>query len=293
MKPYWLKTRLPSGETSRDMDRLLARLGLHTVCASAKCPNLGECWGHGTATFMILGDVCTRHCRFCAVRSGNPGGDVDAAEPDRIAQAVLELKLRHVVVTSVDRDDLPDLGTGQFACTIRAIRQAAPHARIEVLIPDFAARPELLRLIADAGPDIIAHNLETVEALTPAVRDLRANYRSSLRVLEMLRDRGQSRFSEAESRYSPLTKSGLMLGLGETQEQVVQTLRDLRSVGVSIVTIGQYLPPRRSSFPVAEYVPPEQFAEYGRIARELGFAAVASAPLVRSSYHAADVALAF
>jgi lipoic acid synthetase len=302
-KPDWLKTRLPAGETSRDMDRLLSDLKLHTVCASARCPNLGECWGAGTATFMILGDTCTRHCRFCAVRSGSPGGALDDTEPQRVAQAAVRLKLRHVVVTSVDRDDLSDLGAGHFARTVAALRRAAPAVRVEVLIPDFAARSELLQQVVNAGPDIIAHNLETVEELTPKVRDHRAGYQLSLRTLEMLSSKfrdspgfpkrkspGRSPISQGCPRISPVTKSGIMLGLGETREQVLQTLRDMRSVGVSIVTIGQYLQPRRTCLPVREYVTPKQFAEYGRIARALGFAAVASAPLMRSSYHAADIA---
>jgi lipoic acid synthetase len=280
-KPAWLKTRLPSGAATREVDELLGRLRLNTVCASARCPNLGECWGRGTATFMILGDTCTRHCRFCAVKTGNPEGILDPTEPERVAAAAEQLKLSYVVITSVDRDDLPDSGAGQFRATIAAVRRAAPSARIEVLIPDFSGRDEPLATVAQARPDLLGHNLETVEALTPEVRDPRAGYQRSLSVLR-----------RAKSVNPQLvTKSGIMVGLGETPEQVCQALCDLRASRVDIVTIGQYLSPTRRNLPVREYVPPERFAAYESRARALGFDAVFSGPLVRSSYHAEDVAV--
>jgi len=293
-KPPWLKTRLPTGAVYRDVDRVLGRFHLNTVCSSARCPNLGDCWGRGTATFMILGDVCTRHCRFCAVKTGNPQAALDANEPERIAQAVAQLNLRYVVLTSVDRDDLPDSGAGQFARTIRAVREWSDRSdksdlsdpgrtrRIEVLVPDFDGAPQAMEAVAAARPDVLGHNLETVEALTPSVRDPRAGYRRSLEVLRRAKELNPNQ----------LTKSGIMVGLGETAEQAVQTLRDLRAVSVDIVTIGQYLRPTRRNLPVIEYVRPEQFAEYARIGRELGFRAVFSAPLVRSSFHA-DEAVSF
>jgi lipoic acid synthetase len=305
-KPSWLKAKLPTGSTYQTVDRLLGSLQLNTVCSSARCPNLGDCWGRGTATFMILGNVCTRHCGFCAVRTGSPGGKVDATEPGRIAEAVAQLALRYVVITSVDRDDLPDLGAGQFACTIEAIRRtakgggekgneevsrdspvpdprpltpASPGPGIEVLIPDFNARSDLLSQVVSAAPTVLGHNLETVEELTPEVRDPRASYRTSLEVLRRAKELNPGQ----------TTKSGIMVGLGETRAQVIQTMRDLRASQVDVVTIGQYLRPARRNLPVREYVTPEQFAEYARLGRELGFRAVFSAPLVRSSFHAEEV----
>jgi lipoic acid synthetase len=285
-KPTWLKTRLPTGAVYRDVDRILGELHLNTVCASARCPNLGDCWGRGTATFMILGDTCTRHCRFCAVRTGNPHGALDADEPQRIAQAVAGLNLRYVVLTSVDRDDLPDLGASQFARTIQAIRspqsairnpQSAPG--IEVLLPDFGGAWHALAAVVAERPTVLGHNLETVEELTPEVRDPRASYRRSLEVL--------SRAKELNPKQT--TKSGLMVGLGETSEQVLGTLRDLRAQQVDVVTIGQYLRPAPRNLPVRRYVTPEQFAEYARLGRAMGFRAVFSAPLVRSSFHAEEM----
>jgi lipoic acid synthetase len=284
-KPAWLRTRLPAGDVYRDVDRVLGDLALNTVCSSARCPNLGDCWGRGTATFMILGDTCTRHCGFCAVRTGNPHGALDATEPERIAQAVAQLKLRYVVLTSVDRDDLPDLGASQFVRTIHSIRGLSDRSDrtpgIEVLIPDFAARPELLALVNAAAPTVLAHNLETVEELTPEVRDPRASYRRSLEVLRRVKELNPNQ----------TVKSGLMLGLGETAEQVIRTLRDLREQQVDIVTIGQYLRPTPRNLAVRDYVAPEQFTEYARLGRAMGFRAVYSAPLVRSSFHAEEVRL--
>lgn len=278
---------MPTGAVYRDVDRILGDLRLNTVCSSARCPNLGDCWGRGTATFMILGDICTRHCRFCAVKTGNPQGALDAGEPGRIAQAVAQLNLRYVVLTSVDRDDLPDSGAGQFAAAIRAIRGRSDRPDlgrtpgIEVLLPDFDGAPHALASVVAERPTVLGHNLETVEALTSEVRDSRAGYRRSLEVLRQAKELNPNQ----------LTKSGIMVGLGETAEQVVQTLRDLRAVSTDIVTIGQYLRATLHNLPVTEYVRPERFTEYARIGRELGFRKVFSAPLVRSSFHA-DEALA-
>jgi lipoic acid synthetase len=284
-KPSWLKTRLPSGEVYRNIDRLLGSLRLNTVCSSARCPNLGDCWGRGTATFMILGNVCTRHCRFCAVKTGNPHAELDATEPERIAEAVARLKLRYVVLTSVDRDDLPDLGAGRFARAIQAIRDSRPGSdpspHVEVLIPDLQARRELLALVIAAAPLVLGHNLETVEALTSTVRDHQASYARSLEVLRLAKELNPGQ----------TTKSGIMLGLGETREQVIRTMRDLREVQVDVMTIGQYLRPSHANLPVVEYVPPEQFTDYARTGRELGFRAIFSAPLVRSSFHAEQFGL--
>jgi lipoic acid synthetase len=285
-KPPWLRTRLPSGPEFDRVNERLRRHGLNTVCSTARCPNLHECWGRGTATFMILGDTCTRHCRFCATgvvggvgqvrRVGQPGED----EPERVAAAVAELGLRHVVLTSVDRDDLPDCGAGIFASTVRQVRQVGPGIRVEVLAPDFCGSEELIRRVSDAGPDVYGHNVETVERLTPDVRDPRASYRRSLEVLATVR------------RTAPetTTKSGLMVGLGETDDEVYATMRDLRQAGCDIITIGQYLQPDRRCLAVQRYVEPERFAEYERQAPAVGFRAAFCGPLVRSSYHAEDVA---
>lgn len=273
-KPDWLKIRLHRNDTFAEVDRIVRRHSLHTICSSGMCPNKAECWSRRTATFMILGEVCTRNCRFCATRSGRPLPP-DPSEPQNVAQSVALMSLRHAVVTSVTRDDLPDGGAEHWAATVKAVREANPSATIEILIPDMDARCELLDIIADAGADITGHNIETVERLTPAVRS-RAGYRKSLATLEYLSRRGQT------------TKSGLMVGLGEREEEVLQTLRDLRSAGVSIVTIGQYLQPTAQHYPVAEYVTPERFEQYRQAALAEGFGYCASAPLVRSSYLAEE-----
>jgi len=269
--------RLPVGETAMAVGKRLRRLSLHTVCEEARCPNQGECWGAGTATVLILGDTCTRSCRFCAVTSGHPGGAVDPDEPRRVAESVRDAGLSYVVLTSVDRDDLPDGGAGQFAATIRALRQAVPGIRVEVLVPDY--RDERLALVADAVPEVLAHNIEVVRRLTPSVRDRRASYDGSLETL-----RQASRL-----RSGMLTKSSIMLGLGETADEVRECLVDLRGAGVRLVTIGQYLQPTRRNLPVQRYVPPEEFAALEGEARALGFDFVASGPLVRSSYRAAEL----
>lgn len=262
----------------------LGRLGLNTVCTSARCPNLAECWNQGTATFMILGSICTRSCRFCSVarrsvRTGNPQKGVDADEPKRVASAARELGLRYVVVTSVDRDDLADLGATAFADTARELKKNNAGLRVEVLTPDFAGREELIGQVAEAGPDVFGHNIETVERMTPAVRDPLASYRRSLAVLASVK-RAAPRM---------LTKSGLMVGLGETDAEVEATMLDLHAAGCDIVTVGQYLQPARKCLPVQRYVEPERFQVWENQARAMGFRAAACGPLMRSSFHASEL----
>ncbi len=278
--PPWLKVSVPSGEKVSRIRRTCAERGLHTVCASARCPNLGECWGAGTATFMILGGQCTRGCRFCSVPSAARPPAPAPAEPGLLAQTVAELGLRYVVLTTVCRDDLPDQGAGHIAACIAAVKDLAPEIRVEILLQDFAAEPAPLRTVLAASPDVIGHNLETVERLTPAVRDGRCGYRLSLQALAALR---------ALAPKTPL-KSSLMLGLGETDDEVLAALRDLRSAGVELVTIGQYLRPTAASrhVPVVRYVTPEEFAAWAGRAKDMGFTHAACGPFVRSSYHAAE-----
>jgi lipoic acid synthetase len=271
--------KLPSGEVFEEVAGWLGRYRLHTVCTSARCPNLSECWNRGTATFMILGDTCTRHCGFCSVKTGNPRGEVDDDEPRRVAEAAKELGLKYVVLTSVDRDDLEDLGAGVFARTVAAVRRMAPDAKVEALTPDFGAKRGLVRQVVEAGPDVFGHNIETVERLSPEVRDRRASYRMSLEVLRLVK----------EPAPDMLTKSGLMTGLGETDEEVEQALADLRSVGCDIVTIGQYLQPDRRCLPVHRYVEPARFESWQKQARDMGFRGAFCGPLVRSSYMAETV----
>ena len=256
---------------------LVGDLGLHTVCKSARCPNQHECWGRGTATLMILGNLCTRACRFCAIPAGRPQG-LDVDEPRRVAAAALQMKLRHAVLTSVARDDLPDGGSGMFADCIRAIREVLPAASIEVLTPDFQGRPEQIDTVLAARPDVFNHNLETVKRLQAVIRP-QASYGRSLAVLQRA----------AQSPDAPAVKSGLMLGLGETDEELVEALHDLHAAGVRLLTLGQYLQPTRHHREVARYVPPEDFERFGRLACEMGFKGVASGPLVRSSYRAEDL----
>ncbi|MBM3463859.1 MAG: lipoyl synthase [Armatimonadetes bacterium] len=277
-KPEWLKVRAPGGDSYRSLKELLRGLTLHTVCEEAHCPNVGECWGGGTATVMLLGDVCTRGCRFCAVKTGNPRGVLDRDEPRKVAEALERLGLKYVVLTSVDRDDLHDGGAGHFAQTIREIKARTPEMIVEVLIPDFRADFEALRTIVGAAPDVVAHNVETVERLTPGVRDRRAPYGQSLEVLRRLKALNPETY----------TKSSVMLGLGETREEIVRTLHDLRTVGVDVLTLGQYLRPTEKHLPVVEYVTPAQFDEYRLIGESMGFMYVASGPLVRSSYRAGE-----
>lgn len=284
-KPPWLKVGLPTGPKVAELRALVDGLGLHTVCQEALCPNLGECWGHGTMTIMILGEVCTRACKFCAVHTGNPRGRLDPEEPRRVAEAVKRLRLGYVVLTSVDRDDLKDGGAGQFAATVRAIKAAWPKARVEALTPDFQGDLEAVRTVLDSGLDVFAHNLETVRRLTPRVRDPRAGYDQSLKVLRFARDYRE------EKGLSYLTKSSLMVGLGETDEELKEAMRDLREAGVEVLTLGQYLRPTRHHLPVARYATPEDFARYREWGLEMGFLEVFSGPLVRSSYRAERVFL--
>lgn len=275
-KPGWLKIRLHRTAEYAAVQQIVRDHALHTICSSGMCPNKAECWSRRTATFMILGEVCTRGCRFCATRTGRPLAP-DAGEPDRVAESVRLMQLKYVVVTSVTRDDLPDGGAAHWAATVRAIRSQNPDAVIELLIPDFDARPDSIDTVVASKPDIIGHNIETVERLTPVVRS-RATYRTSLETLRYLGGCGA------------VTKSGLMVGLGESDEEVLQTLRDLRDAGVRIVTLGQYLRPTMEHYPVAAYITPEKFDWYKEQALRMGFSYCASAPLVRSSY-LADEAL--
>lgn len=271
-KPSWLRVKLPTGENYKMVRSLVDEHKLHTICESGNCPNMGECWGEGTATFMILGNICTRSCGFYAVATGKPDA-VDEFEPGRVAHSVKTMKVKHAVITSVDRDDLKDGGSLIWAQTVRAIRQQSPGTTLETLIPDFAGKWENLQNIIDVAPEIVSHNLETVRRLTKEVR-IQAKYDRSLEVLFRLKKGGMR------------TKSGIMLGLGETHEEIIETLEDLRAVDVDIVTLGQYLQPTAKHLPIAEFVTPERFAEYKDYALKLGFRYVESGPLVRSSYHA-------
>jgi lipoic acid synthetase len=278
-KPSWIKVRLPSNPVFFSTKALISDLRLHTVCESAQCPNRWECWSQGTATFMIAGDRCTRACGFCAVTTAKPFA-LEEDEPQRVAEAVMRMKLKHVVITAVARDDLKDGGANHFARVIAAIQKMDPSIIIEVLVPDFHADDSCIQIVLDARPDIYNHNMETVERLTPLVRS-RAKYRTSLQVLR--------RAKELPSRGRGIvTKSGIMLGLGETEPEVFQTMDDLREVGCQVLTMGQYLRPTPNHLPVVEFITPQQFDLYGDIARKKGFEHVASGPLVRSSYHAAD-----
>ncbi|MBU1708037.1 lipoyl synthase [bacterium] len=272
-KPDWLKVRLPGHGRFAQVQRLVNDYRLHTVCQSARCPNVGQCWESGTATFMILGDICTRSCRFCAVKSGATE-PLDSNEPKHVAEAVKKLALKYVVVTSVTRDDLPDGGAQLFVNVIREVQASVPDCKVEVLIPDLQGNEDALRVVCDAAPDILNHNIETVQRLYAKVRP-QAKYERSLQLLARARSMGMR------------TKSGLMVGLGETQDEVIQTMRDLRDVGCELLTIGQYLQPTPSCIPVAEFIPPQAFHEYRAIGLDLGFRHVESGPLVRSSYHAA------
>jgi lipoic acid synthetase len=277
-KPPWLKVRAPGSENYLRLKGLMRTLGLHTVCEEANCPNIGECWHHGTATFMILGDTCTRSCGYCNVTHGAPKPP-DMAEPVKVASAIHALELSYVVVTSVDRDDLPDFGAGHFAATVRETRARMPGCRIEVLIPDFQGVESALKVVLDAGPDVLNHNIETAPRLYRTARP-GGRYDRALQLLDRAR---------TIAPHIP-TKSGLMVGLGETTAEVVDTLRDLRRVGCQILTIGQYLRPSLANLPMDRYYSPAEFAELKRIGIELGFGHVESGPLVRSSYHAHEQA---
>ena len=279
-RPDWLKVRLPAGPNFRDLVGVMRTQALHTVCEEARCPNIGDCWERRTATFLILGNVCTRHCAYCAIAHGLPT-ELDAAEPERVAAAVAAMGLRHVVVTSVDRDDLRDGGAGMFAQTIRLVRARVSRCSIEVLIPDFKGDAAALDTVLDAAPDILNHNIETVARLFPAVRS-GGRYRRSLELLARAKARG--------TRW--LTKSGMMVGLGETAHEVLQTMRDLRGAGCDILTIGQYLSPGKDYVPIARYYHPDEFAAFKTAGLAMGFRHVESGPLVRSSYHADEQAAA-
>jgi len=271
-KPKWLKVKLPTASAFKAVRTVVKENSLHTICESGNCPNIGECWGAGTATFMILGNICTRSCGFCNVATGRPL-KVDILEPLNVANSVKLMQVKHAVITSVDRDDLKDGGASIWAETINEIRRVNPKTTMETLIPDFKGRKEDIQKIIDVAPEIVSHNMETVERLTKKVR-IQAKYRRSLDTLRILNE-GSIR-----------TKSGIMLGLGEQDEEVIQTMKDLREVGVKIMTIGQYLQPTKKHLPIVEYVHPNKFAEFKKIGLELGFRVVESGPLVRSSYHA-------
>ena len=282
--PDWIRVRAPIGEKYTHLKGLVRGLQLHTVCEEAMCPNIGECWGAGTATIMILGDTCTRACRFCAGKTGNPNGVVDGAEPSRVAEAIAELGLNYIVVTSVDRDDLPDGGAGIFAETVRQIKRQSPNTKVEVLTGDFRGSRECVEQVVLAQPDVFGQNIETVRRLTYHVRDRRAGYDQTMNVLRMIKEIDPSR----------RTKSSILVGMGEKPDEVVETMCDLRAAGVDLLAIGQYLHPTRLKrhVPLVEYVTPEQFELYRTKGLELGFRYVASGPLVRSSYKAWEAALA-
>ena len=271
-KPKWLRVKLPTGEAYKKVREIVSEHKLHTICESGNCPNMGECWGEGTATFMILGNICTRSCGFCAVETGRPG-TVDEFEPGKVARSVKLMGVKHCVITSVDRDDLSDGGSEIWAQTVKAIRYQSPDTTMETLIPDFAGKWNNLQRIIDVAPEIVSHNLETVRRLTKQVR-IQAKYDRSLEVLRRLKKAGMR------------TKSGVMLGLGESETEVLETMDDILSVGVDILTLGQYLQPTRKHLPVKEFVTPEKFSEYKTIGLEKGFRYVESGPLVRSSYRA-------
>lgn len=280
-RPSWLKVRAPTSKSYKNIKGMLSELKLATVCQEAICPNIEECWGGGTATFMLMGDTCTRACRFCAVKTGNPKGVLDQEEPTKVGYAISQMKLDYVVLTSVDRDDLTDLGASHFAETITTIKNNNSKMIVEVLTPDFEAKPELIRKIIEAKPEVFAHNVETVESLTPRVRDRRSQYRKSLRTLEIAKEIYSKQY----------TKTSIMLGLGEKDDEVLQTLKDLKDVGCDVVTFGQYLAPtnrHKKYLPIVEYVTPEKFNYWKQIADEMNFLYCASGPLVRSSYKAGE-----
>jgi lipoic acid synthetase len=272
-KPKWLRVKLPTGDNYRSVRKLVDSYKLHTICESGNCPNMGECWGEGTATFMILGNICTRSCGFCNVATGRPEA-VDWEEPDRVARSVKLMKVKHAVLTSVDRDDLADGGSIIWAETVKAVRRLSPNTTMETLIPDFRGMLHNVDRIVEVHPEVVSHNIETVRRLTRKVR-IQAQYDRSMEVLRYLKDNGMKR-----------TKSGIMLGLGETDDEVLESMHDLREAGVDILTVGQYLQPTTKHLPVVEFVEPERFEKYKEIGLDIGFRFVESGPLVRSSYHA-------
>lgn len=271
-KPKWLKVKLPTGEAYKNVKGVTKSHNLHTICESGNCPNMGECWGAGTATFMILGNICTRSCGFCNVMTGRPLA-VDVLEPKKVARSIRLMQVKHAVITSVDRDDLPDGGASIWVETINEIRRENPKTTMETLIPDFKGRLKDIQPIIDASPEVVSHNMETVRRLTKKVR-IQAKYDRSLDTLRYLNEGGIK------------TKSGIMLGLGETDKEIIETMHDLRAIGVSIFTLGQYLQPSKKHLPVVEFITPKQFDKYREIGLSLGFQYVESSPLVRSSYHA-------
>ena len=273
-KPEWLKISLPQGKEYLNVRDVIARKKLHTICVSGKCPNMSECWGRGTATFMILGEICTRACRFCNVKTGSPQGIIDWDEPDRLSESIKSMNLRHVVLTSVDRDDLPDGGAEFWATTVRRVKEVNPKVTLETLIPDFNGIEELINIVIDSGPNIVSHNMETVRRLTPKVRS-RAKYDISLKTIETIANSGKAK-----------PKSGVMLGLGETEDELFETMDDLINVGCKVLTVGQYLQPTKKHLTVKRYVTPEEFLRYKEVGLEKGFQFVESGPLVRSSYRA-------
>ena len=277
-KPSWLKVPFPGGERYSSIKKRAANLNLSTVCEEANCPNIGECWNGGTATFMLMGDTCTRGCRFCSVKSAKNPGSLDAEEPKKLAETIENLALKYVVLTTVDRDDLPDQGASHIARCIRSTQRACPGMLIEILMPDFQGNTELVQKVINARPAVLAHNLETVRSLTLKVRDSRASYDQSLDVLRYIKQNSPGAY----------TKSSLMLGVGENRTEILQAMKDLRDVGVDFLTIGQYLQPSKKHLKVEKFVPPEEFDELVVLGDELGFEYVASGPLVRSSYKAAE-----
>ena len=272
-KPKWLRVKLPTGKKYTELRGLVDKYELHTICTSGSCPNMGECWGEGTATFMILGNICTRSCGFCGVQTGRPD-TVDWAEPEKVARSIKIMSIKHAVITSVDRDDLPDQGTIIWTETVKAIRRMNPNTTLETLIPDFQGREDLLDRIVEVAPEVVSHNMETVRRLTREVR-IQAKYDRSLEALKYLKEQGVHR-----------TKSGLMLGLGETEEEVIASMEDLREAKVDIITLGQYLQPSKKHLPVDDFITPEQFKKYEVLGKEMGFRHVESGALVRSSYKA-------
>ena len=277
-RPDWLKMKIPSGENYLKVRKTLQKYNLHTVCEEASCPNVSECWGVGTATIMIMGDVCSRGCKFCNVETGKPF-ELDQNEPENVAKAIKDWNLRYVVITSVCRDDLPDEGSAHFAKTIQCIKSECPNIVVESLIPDFSGNEKFIETIVKAKPNVMGHNIETVKRLSPTIRDLRANYNQSLKVLKYVKELDSSIF----------TKSSLMLGLGESEEEIIQTAQELRAVDVDIITLGQYLQPSLSHLSVKEFVTPEKFYQLKLDLKKLGFLHVESGPFVRSSFRASDV----
>jgi lipoic acid synthetase len=272
-KPKWIRVKLPTGKNYRELRSLVDKYKLNTICQSGSCPNMGECWGEGTATFMILGNICTRSCGFCGVKTGKPL-DVNWDEPEKVARSIKLMKIKHAVLTSVDRDDLKDMGSILWAETVNAVRRISPGTTMETLIPDFQGVTKHIDRLVSVAPEVISHNMETVKRLTREVR-IQAKYERSLDVLRYLKEAGQRR-----------TKTGVMLGLGENRDEVFQTIEDIRNANVDIITLGQYLQPTKKHLPVKKFITPEEFDEFGAFARNLGFRHVESSPLVRSSYHA-------